>query len=61
VSILVVINIWFIVILAVAFLGAMGAWLNTRMILRDLAKIKAQLGIKEERTPSVFDNDLDKE
>jgi hypothetical protein len=61
VSILIVINIWLIVILAVAFLAAIGAWLNTRIILKDLAKIKAHLGIKEDRTPSIFDNDLDKE
>jgi len=58
---LVVINIWLIVILAVAFLAAIGAWLNTRIILKDLAMIKAHLGIKDERTPSVFDNDLDKD
>ncbi|ESU33251.1 hypothetical protein G3A_07235 [Bacillus sp. 17376] len=56
-----VINIWVTILLAVAFLAAIGAWLNTRIILKDLDKIKAQLGIKEERTPSVFDNDLDKE
>ncbi|MFT9598336.1 hypothetical protein [Mesobacillus sp.] len=55
------INIWLIVILAVAFLAAIGAWLNTRIIIKDLDKIKAHLGIKEERTPSIFDNDLDKE
>jgi hypothetical protein len=61
VSSLVVINIWLIVILAVAFLAAIGAWLNTRIILKDLAMIKAHLGIKDERTPSVFDNDLDKD
>ncbi len=58
---MVVINIWLIVILAVAFLAAIGAWLNTRIILKDLAMIKAHLGIKDERTPSVFDNDLDKD
>jgi hypothetical protein len=55
------INIWLTVILAAAFLAAIGAWLNTRIIINDLAKIKAHLGIKEERKPSVFDNDLDKE
>lgn len=58
---MVVINIWLIVILAVAILAAIGAWLNTRVILKDLAVIKAHLGIKDERTPSVFDNDLDKD
>ncbi|WP_213367242.1 hypothetical protein [Mesobacillus boroniphilus] len=58
---MVVINIWLTVILAVAFLAAVGAWLNTRIILKELDKIKAHLGIKEERAPSVFDNDLDKE
>ncbi|MCM3572530.1 MULTISPECIES: hypothetical protein [Mesobacillus] len=58
---MVVINIWLIVIPAVAFLAAIGAWLNTRVILKELAVIKAHLGIKDERTPSVFDNDLDKD
>jgi hypothetical protein len=61
VSNLVVINIWLIIILAVAFLAAVGAWLNTRLILKELAIIKAHIGIKEERTTSVFDNDLDKD
>lgn len=56
-----VINIWVTVILAVAFLAAIGAWLNTRIIIRDLAVIKAQMGIKDEKTPSVFDDDLDKD
>lgn len=55
---MVVINIWLIIILAVAFLAAVGAWLNTRLILKELAIIKAHIGIK---TPSVFDNDLDKD
>lgn len=58
---MVVINIWLIVILLVAFIAAIGAWFNTKIIIKDLAVIKAQLGIKEERTPSVFDNDFDKE
>ncbi|WP_176167325.1 hypothetical protein [Mesobacillus jeotgali] len=56
-----VINFWLIVIIAVAFLAAIGAWLNTRIILKELAEIKAHIGIKAERRPSVFDNDLDKE
>lgn len=55
------INIWLTVILGVAFLAAIGAWLNTRIIMKDLSIIKTHLGIKEERAPSVFDNDLDKE
>ena len=58
---MVVINIWLIVILVVAFFAAIGAWLNTRTIIKELAAIKAHLGIKEERPPSVFDNDLDKD
>ncbi|MCM3123082.1 MULTISPECIES: hypothetical protein [unclassified Mesobacillus] len=58
---MIVINIWLIIILVVAFLAAVGAWLNTRLILKELAIIKAHIGIKEERTPSVFDNDLDKD
>ncbi|MBT2680214.1 hypothetical protein J7E38_14465 [Bacillus sp. ISL-35] len=58
---MVVINIWLMIILAVAFLAAVGAWLNTRLILKEFAVIKAHMGIKEDRTPSVFDNDLDKD
>ncbi|WP_167833023.1 MULTISPECIES: hypothetical protein [Mesobacillus] len=58
---MIVINIWVTVILVIAFLAAIGAWLNTRIILKDLAVIKAHLGIKDERMPSVFDNDLDKD
>ncbi|GAM14678.1 hypothetical protein [Mesobacillus selenatarsenatis] len=58
---MVVINIWLIVILAITFLMAIGAWYNTRIIIKDLAVLKAQMGIKDEKPPSVFDNDLDKE
>lgn len=58
---MVVINIWVTVILVIAILAAIGAWINTRIILKDLAVIKTHLGIKDERTPSVFDNDLDKD
>ncbi|MBT2636875.1 hypothetical protein [Bacillus sp. ISL-39] len=58
---MIVINIWLIVILAVAFFAAIGAWLNTRIILKDFAAIKNHFGIKDERSPSVFDNDLDKD
>ncbi|WP_170169060.1 hypothetical protein [Mesobacillus subterraneus] len=57
---MVVINIWLTVILAAAVLAAICAWLNTRIIMKDLAIIKAKLGIKEERPPSAFDDDLDK-
>ncbi len=53
--------LWLIIVLAIAVITAVGAWLNTRMILKDLAVIKIKLGIKEERKPSVFDNDLDKD
>jgi hypothetical protein len=54
-------NIWVAIILGIAVLAGIGSWINTRMIIKDLAEIKARLGIKEERTPSVFDNDLDKD
>ncbi|WNF24696.1 hypothetical protein [Mesobacillus jeotgali] len=58
---MVVINIWVTVILVIAILATIGAWLNSRIILKDLAIIKTHLGIKDERKPSVFDNDLDKD
>jgi hypothetical protein len=54
-------NIWVAIILGIAVLAGIGSWINTRMIIKDLAGIKAKLGIKEERTPSVFNNDLDKD
>jgi hypothetical protein len=54
-------NIWVAIILGIAVLAGIGSWINTRMIIKDLAEIKARLGIKEERTPSVFGNDLDKD
>jgi hypothetical protein len=54
-------NIWVAIIMGIAFLAGIGSWIKTRMIIKDLAEIKARLGIKEERTPSVFDNELDKD
>jgi hypothetical protein len=53
--------LWLAIILGIAALTAIGAWINTRIIMKDLAVIKARLGINDERKPSVFDNDLDKD
>jgi hypothetical protein len=54
-------NLWLAIILGIAALTGIGAWINTRIIMKDLAAIKARLGINDERKPSVFDNDLDKD
>lgn len=54
-------NFWLAIILGIAALTAIGAWINTRIIMKDLIVIKARLGINNERKPSVFDNDLDKD
>lgn len=56
-----VVSISIAVILIVAVVASIAAWFNTQIILKDLAAIKQQLGIKEERKPSVFDDDLDKD
>ena len=56
-----VINIWVAAVLIVAVFAAIAAWLNTKVIKDDVAMIKEHLGIKEERPPSVFDDDLDKD
>lgn len=57
---MVVINIGVTIVLIVAVFASIAAWLNTKIIMKDLAVIKEHLGIKEERPPSVFDDDLDK-
>jgi hypothetical protein len=51
-------TILIIFVLALAIFASIAAWLNTRTILRDLSKIKAELGGKEEKT-FFLDNDLD--
>lgn len=55
------INIILLVILVLAIIGSIAGWLNTRTILKELAEIKRELGIKDVRKPSIFDNDLDKD
>lgn len=56
-----VINIWVVAAFIVAVIASIAAWLNTKMIKDDLSIIKEHLGIKEERPPSIFDKDLDKD
>jgi len=55
------VNIIISVVLIVAVFASVAAWLNTHIILKDLGVIKEQLGIKDVRKPSVFDDDLDKD
>ncbi|QOR68129.1 hypothetical protein IM538_08475 [Cytobacillus suaedae] len=54
-------NIILLVILVLAIIGSILGWLNTRTILKEIADIKKELGMKNIRKPSVFDNDLDKD
>lgn len=55
------VNILVTAALILAVFAAIAAWLNTKVIIKDLAAIKEKLGIKDERKPSVFDKDLDKD
>jgi hypothetical protein len=55
----VLVNIIISVALIVAVFASVAAWLNTQIILKDLAVIKKQLGIEDVRKTSVFDDDLD--
>lgn len=50
-----------VIILVLAIIGSIAGWLNTRTILKELADIKRELGVKDVRKPSIFDNDLDKD
>lgn len=47
--------------LVIALFASIAAWLNTQLIIKDLAAIKEHLGIKDYKKPSVFDDDLDKD
>nr|WP_259547074.1 hypothetical protein [Heyndrickxia oleronia] len=52
-------NTIFIIAIIVAVLASIAAWLNTQIIVRELAEIKENLGIKEHKKPSFLDRDLD--
>jgi len=56
-----IVNTIFSVIIIVAVFASIAAWLNTQIILRDLAEIKEQLGMKDVKRPSFLDDDLDKD
>ncbi|MBE4907572.1 hypothetical protein IMZ08_05775 [Bacillus luteolus] len=56
-----IIQIILLVIIVLAIIGSILGWLNTRAILKELQDIKRELGIKDVRKPSIFDNDLDKD
>ncbi|MEW6623049.1 MAG: hypothetical protein AB1420_07980 [Bacillota bacterium] len=44
-----------IIILGLAIIGSIAAWLNTKIILEELALIKKELGIKEDNYTSFLD------
>jgi len=44
-----------IIILGLAIIGSIAAWLNTKIILEELAVIKKELGIKEDNYTSFLD------
>jgi hypothetical protein len=47
------------IVISLAVFASVAAWFNTQIILRDLSKIKKELGVKEEKKPSFLDRDLD--
>jgi hypothetical protein len=49
------------IILIIAIIGSIAAWINTKIIIEELAQIKKHLGIKEEKPQSFLDKDLDDE
>jgi hypothetical protein len=57
---IVLINILLSAVIIIGVFASIAAWLNTQIIMKDLAAIKEKLGIKEEKKPSMFDDDLDK-
>jgi hypothetical protein len=56
----VLVNILLSAMLIMAVFASIAAWFNTQIIMKDLAAIKEKLGIQDERKPSMFDDDLDK-
>ena len=46
-------------ILIINLIASLLAWQNTHTIKQDIEKIKVQLNIEEQRSPSVLDHDLD--
>ncbi|WP_174732249.1 hypothetical protein [Mesobacillus harenae] len=48
------------IVLVLVVFAVIAAWLNTQLILKDLAMIKQELGIKDIKNPSFLDDDLDK-
>lgn len=48
------------IVLVLLVFAVIAAWLNTQIILKDLAMIKQELGIKDIKNPSFLDDDLDK-
>ncbi|GIN41259.1 hypothetical protein MHI39_19615 [Heyndrickxia sp. FSL K6-6286] len=54
-----IMNTIFIIAIIVAVFASIAAWLNTQIIVRELAEIKEKLGIKEHKKSSFLDRDLD--
>ncbi|MBU5213131.1 hypothetical protein M3685_11310 [Heyndrickxia oleronia] len=54
-----IMNTIFIIAIIVAVFASIAAWLNTQIIVRELAEIKEKLGIKEHKKRSFLDRDLD--
>ncbi|WP_416148414.1 hypothetical protein ACM26V_19625 [Salipaludibacillus sp. HK11] len=55
------INAIIFILVCLAIIGSIAAWLNTKAILEDLSLIKKELGIQEEekKPRSIIDDDLD--
>lgn len=48
-----------LILFALAVFGSIVTWMNTQLIIRDIAEIKKKLGIEEIKKPSFLDKDLD--
>ena len=48
------------IVLAIAVIASVAAWINTQIIIKELTAIKEKLGIEKGGSKtSLFDNDLD--
>ncbi|MFZ7103321.1 MAG: hypothetical protein ACOWWO_11800 [Peptococcaceae bacterium] len=53
-------NIIIGIVLFLAIIGSIASWINTKIILEELALIKKELGIKEAENDHIFTADEDR-
>jgi hypothetical protein len=52
----IIFNIIIVIIIVLAIIGSIASWINTKIILEELATIKKELGIKEEKKNTFLDD-----